>query len=118
MLLIITNSKDETANYLCVRLKKKRQKFLRFDTDKCLRRFRVSFENNELQLKFKNNSYDPLSFKTVWFRRPEEISVNLSSDKYENKFISGEWAEAFENYFSLIPFGRWINHPISNSEAL
>jgi hypothetical protein len=117
MLLIISNKKDETTNYLCRRLEYAKFDFFRFDTDSQITSLRIGFEKEFPFIENKSRKFLPSDFNCVWFRRPTQIHLKLTPKKSENLQISHEWTEAFENFFSFISPHKWINYPAFNSLA-
>jgi hypothetical protein len=63
MLLILTNSKDVTADYLVSELTEYRVAFLRFDTDLSLHGTRFSYREGMPILRIDATSYQPESEK-------------------------------------------------------
>lgn len=115
MLLIISNQKDATVDYLVPFLIKSAIPFLRFDTDSCLEKTTLSYEDGIALLEYDGTSYEPEVFDVIWYRRPESLlSPGLSP---EETFTIREWSEMIENYFALIPNKKWINHPMNNARA-
>jgi len=115
MLLIISNQKDATVDYLVPFLVKSSIPFLRFDTDCCLKKSTLSYEDSTALLEYSGTNYEPGVFDAVWYRRPESLrSPGLAP---EEVFTLNEWSEMFENYFALIPSEKWINHPTNNARA-
>src|SRR5258708_1232524 len=117
MLLILTNSKDATTDYLISVLDQHRVQFLRFDTDTALSAINFSYQESLPVLRFGKESYRPDSFTNVWYRRPERLKHELVDESPEGMFIFGEWAEALEGFFALIPKAKWMNHPSRNVGA-
>lgn len=116
MLFIISNSKDETTNYLCAKLQG-RVPYLRFDTD-------FKYEDIELRLSREVDSLcldgttiTHRDIKNVWFRRPKPLNLEIGEDAGENHHINLEWAAALENFFSSVAKERWMNHPAKNVAA-
>ncbi len=115
MLLIISNTKDATVDHLVPHLIKSSVPHLRFDTDICLSKSLLSFEDGKVVLEYDGVAYSPDVFTGVWHRRPESL---LSPDMTpEESFTVNEWAEMFENFFAMIPEESWINHPVNNARA-
>ena len=117
MLLILTNSKDETADYLTKRLEVEGVCCLRFDTDHSLSEMRFIYENGSPVLQLDRKPYQPSCFTNVWYRRPERLQVDLLDGTPERRFVYGEWVEALEGFFGHIPHEKWMNHPSRNVGA-
>ena len=117
MLLILTNTKDVTADYLTERLEAEGVGCLRFDTDDWLPKTRFIYEDGLPVLEVEGSPYQPSRFTNVWYRRPERLRGDLLDDTPEGRFVYGEWAEALEGFFGHIPHERWMNHPSRNVGA-
>ena len=117
MLLILTNSRDSTADYLGSVLMRNRVQFLRFDTDLATSNNLVSYSKAVPRLKFGGAWLRPDEFKNVLYRRPETLKGELHDRSPETRFLLDEWSEALEGFFAHISKSRWMNHPSSNVMA-
>jgi glutathione synthase/RimK-type ligase-like ATP-grasp enzyme len=117
MLLIITNSKDATADYLTEVLHRSGIAFVRFDTDKSLEGAVLEYAANTPRLALGGALYTPDLFDHVWYRRPERLKLPQAADAPESKFLADEWSEALEGYFAHIPQAKWMNHPAYEAGA-
>lgn len=115
--LIITNSKDATVDYLCGCMKKASLSFLRFNTDIDLRCVSISYKGLLPKMSMYDKSYIPSDFNHVWYRRPHPLKTWLKGDKTEVVHIEAEWSEAIEGFLSHISHKCWMNHPTFNSCA-
>ena len=114
MLLVLTNSKDATANFFCQKITEWDIPYFRLDTDTASEQFRVSYPKNTPSLIGATREFQPNDFENIWFRRPTPIKVSHGADTAENRHIAGEWSEAFEGFLAHIPTDDWINHPALN----
>lgn len=117
MLLIITNSRDSTADYLCSRLAKSNITYLRFDSDTDLQSLKIIYESSGPRMKCEDCIFHPGDFDHVWFRRPHPINPTIDGDDAEVKHTREEWSEAIEGFFAHIPIDFWMNHPSRNACA-
>ena len=113
MLFVISNSQDETANFLCDKLKGQLP-FVRLDTDFQPEDIEMSLSSGRASLSFKGGHISAHDVSAVWFRRPKALDLGIGNDKGERNHTNLEWAASLENFFSLIPIERWINHPSLN----
>ncbi|MCI0541276.1 MAG: hypothetical protein L0Z50_39250, partial [Verrucomicrobiales bacterium] len=111
------NSQDATVDHLASVLKAGSVQSLRFDTDTCLCKSRVSFVGGKPCLIYEDTAFFPSAFTAVWYRRPERLKHADIADTPEGKFVLDEWSEAFEGFFAHIPKSRWMNHPSANAAA-
>ena len=114
MLLIITNSRDATSDYLCDRLCGGDVDFIRFDTDTTLENIKITFDLAGPQIIFHDDCFHPEDIKNIWFRRPRPIKLNIKGDEAELVNAACEWSESIEGFLAHIPFNRWMNHPSKN----
>lgn len=117
MLLVLSNSKDETADYLCTRIAAERLPFVRLDSDSVARKSSLVARGGEIRIRLSGREFSPRQISNVWYRRPEAIRVPRGGDGGERRHAAEEWAAALEGFLSLIPRSRWMNHPASNASA-
>lgn len=115
MILVLTNSKDATADYLCNLLSNRGGNFLRINTDTIARSVRLRYAK-DIELWQNGRPISPKDISAVWLRRPEPIVCGPASSP-ESGHCSEEWAEALEGFLAPIPFERWVNHPTANARA-
>lgn len=115
--LIVTNSTDETADYLESGLRSRGHDVVRFDTDQTATQTTFDSVSKDFTAIWNGRTYRPLDIGSVIYRRPRPLTSNVSPDLYLSNHAANEWAEAIEAFFSQIPFHRWINHPTSNVGA-
>lgn len=117
MLLVLTNSRDVTADYLLTRLHVAQVSFIRIDTDTILEKLSLSYTLGKPILGIDQKHYSPTDFSNVWYRRPERLRSKLIPDTPEGLFTLDEWGESIEGFLAHIPRSRWMNHPAANSTA-
>lgn len=118
MLLILTNSEDATANYLCSRLTRENLPYLRLNSDTAVQccRIQFSFQDGPL-LSHAGRRYRPEDFTLLWYRRPQSLRLPFKVDLTEETQIVAEWSEALEGFLAHIPNKLWMNHPAANAMA-
>lgn len=118
MVIILTNSEDATADYLCTRLTAASFLYYRFNSDTILKNCQLGYASSGTAFIVDNGTrYDAAAFSHVWLRRPKSIQMNNVPDAAENKHIAQEWSEALEGFFAHIPIKNWINHYSCNVNA-
>ena len=117
MLLVITHSKDATADYLCGIIAERGLPFVRFDTDQNLSDIKISYAEGCPRLMMRDATYAVGAFRHVWLRRPKPLEVHIGGDASEQAQAQKEWSEALEGFFAHIPFDAWMNHPSRNVTA-
>jgi hypothetical protein len=117
MLLVLTNSQDVTASFLCARLKEADIPFLRLDTDQLVPQISFSYRVGSPALKVDGEWIGPDEITNIWYRRPEVLKSPQFDGTPEGKYALAEWTEFTECFFAHIPRGRWMNHPAANARA-
>lgn len=117
MLLALSNSRDETTNYLLRRLRATDVPHVRLDSDNLHEHIRVLHDTRGTTLSVGAESYFPQQFSHVWLRRPEKLKVSASDDEAEQAYARREWTAALEGFLAQIPPECWINHPTANTQA-
>ena len=118
MLLVITNSEDVTADFLCGRFEDVRTPFLRINSDEITKGAQVEFRDFEPTLIFDGSRVSASGISDVWLRRPKPLEpADEQLPPAERLHIQGEWSEAMEGFLAHIPFSKWINHPTANVMA-
>lgn len=116
MILIVTNSSDQTADYLWDRLGPREKDWCRLDTDLAAQHIKVTYEDGVSYLCVDDRVVKPIDVTGLWYRRPRPVNINGVPSKW-SKHSQAEWAEALEGVLVQIPFQRWVNHPTANSTA-
>jgi hypothetical protein len=118
MLLVITNSEDATADFLCGRFNDSRTPYLRINSDDIAKAAQVEFQDFEPTFILDGNRVRASEISNIWLRRPKPLEL---SDEHlpaaERLHIQGEWSEALEGFLAHIPVSKWINHPTANVMA-
>lgn len=117
MLLILTSTEDQTADYLCGRLDETSVQYIRLDTERYQCDPRVRFSPGEADLEYEGRLLRASDVSHLWFRRPRRLRISRSADDAENAHLAGEAAEALEGFLAHITREKWMNHPAFNSMA-
>ena len=112
--LLITNTTDFTTDYVVRELKLMGADYYRFNTDEIGNSVFLSFDFEHelftLYDKPKGLSLDLLSFKSVYFRRPE-IHLNSVEDLTadEKHFVGLEICQTLEGLYKILRKAFWIS---------
>jgi RimK-like ATP-grasp domain len=119
MIVVLSNSLDITADYVCSRLEKDRFDYIRLNTDELTEKAELLYQYNNLSLKVVHRKLRPEDISSVWCRRPKPLSFpdGKHFEKGEQTHTLSEWSAAIEGFFSHIPSKLWINHPRNNASA-
>jgi len=127
MLLIITNSKDETADFLQAKLDARRLPLLRLDTDTFPLRpsltIRSHREEQSAFLVDGEKAIDLRDIRAVWWRRPQDYGARacdriVSADAKD--FAAKQIKDSLDNLVSMLSSSidvLWVNHPEKNMRA-
>src|SRR6267143_507613 len=117
MLLILTNSSDATADYVCRRLAGEGIDYFRLDTDLCAGVLRLRLAEGRVTLLTEEAPLEPERIRDVWLRRPKPIQVPFNGDTGGSAHTRAEWSEALEGFLAEVPEQIWMNHPARNAIA-
>ncbi len=119
MIIVLSNSLDVTADYVCSRLEKDRLDYIRLNTDGLTEKTELLYQSNDLSLNIDHQKLRPEGISSVWYRRPKPLSFpdGKHFEKGEQTHTLSEWSAAIEGFFSHIPSKLWINHPSNNASA-
>lgn len=115
--LVLSNSTDATADYLCDRLAQADVSYRRLDTDLQLDTLLVTMSDDDLSLVWDAERLRPNHVRAVVYRRPKPFAPPIHGDIFRRNHASDEWAEAIEGFLAHVSAPRWINHPTSNFSA-
>jgi len=111
---VLTNSNDATSDYLCKKFLDGEVKYLRFNTDKDLKKTKYNFSDKQHYIEWNSHQINPQNISAIIYRRPKPISLSNNYDEFYNRHIALEWSEVLEGFLSYIPVHLWINHPSLN----
>jgi len=112
--LILTNSKDATADYLQASLAETDPRVLRYDTDIDLPATVIVYRDAVPSIRWNGHNLQADQIHTIILRRPGPFQPQAAGDPYQKEHAAGEWREAWEGFLAHIPLERWINHPSRN----
>lgn len=115
--LILTNSEDATADYLCHRLGGAGIDFVRLDTDASLSSLGLSLQDGDLSLSIGGRRLRAQEIGALVYRRPKPFHAPVDGDDYQRRHASNEWAEAVEGFLAHVPPSKWLNHPVRSFQA-
>jgi len=110
MLLIITNKKDYTADFVISDLIKKDVPYFRFNTEDFPNIYNIMWDYDNIKIKYESKTLDLKNVDAIWYRKPINPEVDLQLDKKEREFVVREIREALSGIWKQIN-GSWVNHP-------
>jgi hypothetical protein len=116
VILVLTNSQDATADYLCPILQESGLVVCRFNTDSPRDNFAISSDLTvEPIWRFPHAELVPEAVHHVWLRRP--LPLASGGQTAAEQHAAYEWASAIEGFLNRVPTARWMNHPAVNTTA-
>lgn len=113
MILLVTNKRDLTTDYIVRRLTEKKITFTRLNTEdlpKCKIELGINGVD-DWKIIIDNKTLLGSEIKAAYFRRPEIPSVeaaNLSASELE--YVQNEWLAILKNLYWRLE-GKWLNSP-------
>lgn len=114
MNIVLTTTKDATADYLIDKLSG--VPVLRINTDTFLQSAAFSLRNGTPELLI-DYPLRPEDVQNIWYRRPEALELPASTSSPEADFVLEEWSETLEGFLHLVDREKWINYPSANANA-
>ncbi|MDI5936369.1 hypothetical protein [Halomonas kalidii] len=114
MLLLVTNRRDITIDYVVAELKRRQTPFFRLNTEELptARCTMAAFPRNAWSLSFEGRILQGADVRAAYFRRPAPPAGNLTiSDDGEREYASAEWGAFLKSLYSRLE-GLWLNSPM------
>lgn len=120
MIIVLSNSLDVTADYVCSRLEQSQLDYVRLDTDRLIGKTELLYKLGNFSLVVDHRTLKPENVSSVWYRRPQSLKLpgNKPIERGEQAHTISEWSAAIEGFLAHIPTKLWINHPRNNNSAL
>jgi glutathione synthase/RimK-type ligase-like ATP-grasp enzyme len=119
MIVVLSNSLDVTADYVCSRLEQGQLDYVRLDTDHLIGKIELLYKAHDFSLVVEHRRLKPENIRAVWYRRPQSLRLpgDKPFEKAEQAHTVSEWSAAIEGFLAHIPTKLWINHPRNNASA-
>ncbi|WP_426954958.1 hypothetical protein [Muricoccus radiodurans] len=112
MILVITNRRDITSDYIILELKRRNMEYFRFNTED-LPEAQVWFRPEEAcwTINLGSNIITSKRVSAAYFRRPGAVSVNSQVKSLpERLYATHEWSEVLRSIYGVLD-GKWLNSP-------
>lgn len=118
MILIVTNRKDFTADFVILGLREQNIEFLRFNTEDFPQKasFVYSYPDNANRLYFSDKNLNLSNVNSIWYRRPVNPKFSADTPNNVQDFVSNESKEALLGLWRTMDC-LWVNHPDKNRLA-
>jgi glutathione synthase/RimK-type ligase-like ATP-grasp enzyme len=115
MILIVTNKRDLTADYLILELKKRHHDFFRFNTEDFPQKIQITWKHinreNDISFSVRNRRFTSDDIGSTWFRRPISPTPDTSIIKSEYKdFVVEESTYFLEGIWKTLST-FWVSKP-------
>lgn len=114
MLLLVTNRRDITIDYVVAELKRRQTSFFRLNTEE-LSKARCTmdvFPRGAWSLSFEERVLQGADVRAAYFRRPAPPSNNSTiSDDGEREYVDAEWGAFLKSLYARLD-GFWLNSPM------
>lgn len=109
--LVLSNAADETANYLCGRMREVCIDHHRINTEEVPSTCELRASPNVIELRLGDKRLRVGEIHAVWYRRPKRVELSGQCADAEKRFAEAEWTAAVEGFLAHIHPEMWINHP-------
>lgn len=114
MILLLTNERDLTSDYVVLELQRRRLAYFRLNSE-TLPSAKVSFDpkhgEDSWKINFGEKSLDLSSVKAAYFRRPGTPSANLLGESEVGaRYCDAEWVSTLSYIIGSLG-DRWLNSP-------
>lgn len=113
MLLLVTNRRDITIDYVVAELKRRQTQFFRLNTEEmpAARCTMAAFPRDAWSLSFGERELKGADVRAAYFRRPAVPTCNANIiDAGERAYAEAEWGALLKGLYSRLE-GMWLNAP-------
>ena len=114
MLLLVTNRRDITIDYVVAELKRRQTPFFRLNTEDMptARCTMAAFPRRAWSLSFGERELKGSDVKAAYFRRPAPPASNVTIiDDGEREYAEAEWGALLKSLYARLE-GMWLNAPL------
>lgn len=110
MILLVTNKRDLTTDYIVRELRRRKVDYYRLNTE--------SLANYECSIGYENlddwriGNVNGNQVESAYFRRPSPPEYTNSPETSENEYIASEWLAFLKSIYARLE-GKWFNSPVS-----
>lgn len=113
MILLVTNARDLTTDYIVLELQRRALPFIRLNTERlpaALVRFGMA-SNDDWEIRLGDDHIQGRLITAAYFRRPGAPEVDPDvTDSGERGYCEAEWAALLKSLYLRLE-GRWLNSP-------
>ncbi len=110
-LLLISNERDLTTDFIVRELKRRSIPFLRLNTDR-LGNFKIAFDplSSRFEMLIEGEKFFIRTVTAAYFRRPEPPKAASEVDDGSRTYVLAEWNALLKALYILVG-DRWFSHP-------
>jgi glutathione synthase/RimK-type ligase-like ATP-grasp enzyme len=110
MILLVTNKRDITTDYIVRELRKRKIKYYRLNTESLATyECSIGYETTD---DWRIGSIKGSHVQSAYFRRPSPPEYTKSTEVSENEYLASEWMAFLKSIYARLE-GKWFNSPIS-----
>lgn len=113
MILLVTNQRDITSDFVVAELSRRGVPFFRFNTDQAAEtdlRFELNQSGGRWLLALNGESKEAGHFRAGYFRRPAlPDAIEIVAEEYR-EHVRGEWAAALNSFYAALSC-NWLSRP-------
>lgn len=113
MLLLVTNCRDITMDYVVAELRRRGQPFFRLNTEQLPQALcsMAGFPRDAWSISLDGVVVRGAAITGAYFRRPgAPVVPDTATDPGERAYIEAEWSSFLKSLYSRLE-GRWLNSP-------
>ena len=114
MLLLVTNRRDITIDFVVAELKRRQMPFYRLNSEELpsARCTMAAYPRNAWSLSIEGEILQGSDVKAAYFRRPAPPTCDVNiTDNGEREYAEAEWSALLKSLYARLE-GLWLNDPI------
>jgi hypothetical protein len=115
--LVLTNSRDQTADFVIGKLAERQLPYCRLNVDQLAESVTMNATEKASAIVLDGQAIHVETLCGIWLRHPHGFVVPQSPDTAGDIHTHREWSAAIEGILARVPMECWINHPAANVRA-
>jgi len=119
MILIVTNKKDYTADFVIVELNRRRIPYIRFNTEDFPKKYSITWTTSRAIIKTQKQRKIHINVEdvdSVWYRKPLYPVPDPNLLEGDKEFVIRESDEMLKGMWKCLK-AHWVNEPEKNENA-
>lgn len=114
MILLISNERDITTDYIVLELQRRGVEYFRLNSERLAEseiRWHPALAKNIWEIEVSGRTIRDATVSAAYFRRPAPpVALAVIDDASERRYCEEEWASILRSLYTAIG-GRWLNSP-------